>query len=175
MKSFYEMMVILEGLKNKVGSGYREWGGYDGPPDYYDEKEINYRNLVVGEDDDDFCSATVSGTDGAWSLDPGGVFVLGYVPTGKENPISKPKYQEPDQHSRGGTEFENPGENFENMPPDLARKCIDFIDTEVKKHIGNYDPNDPRDRDYDKPQGRQWDAQDQAAYDRSLWLGGEKY
>lgn len=171
MKSFYEMMMILEGLKNG-GSGYREWGSYDGPPDYYDEEEINYSNLVIGEDQDDFCSAEVSGTDSAWSL-VSGVFVRGYVPTGKENPISKPKYQEPDQHNRGGTDFENPGKNFENMPPDLARKCIDFIDAEVKRYIGNYTPDDPR--DYDEPRGREWDDQDQDRYDRQVWLGGEDY
>lgn len=171
MKSFYEMMIILEGLKNGDTSGYREWGYHDGPE--YDEEEINYSRLLIGEDDDSFCSAEVSGTDSAWSLDPGGVFVRDYVPTGKENPISKPKYQEPEGRSRGGTEFGNPGENFKNLPPDLARKCFNFIDAEVRRYIGSYTPDDPRDSD--ESRDRKWDAQDQAAYDRSLWLGGEKY
>jgi len=171
MKTFYEMLQILEGSKNGGGRAYFEAMDLDHPPD---DEEINYDGLVVGDDDNDFCNASVSGTDSSWSLDPGGIFVRGYVPTGKENPISKPKYEEPGKYSsRGGTNFENPGELLENMPPDLARKCSDFIDAEVRRYIGSYDPNDYRDDD--GPGDRKWDDQDQAVYDRSLWLGGEKY
>ena len=170
MKTFYEMLQILECSKNGGGRAYFEALNLDHPPD---DEEINYDGLVIGEDEDDFCTAAVSGTDSSWSLDRGGIFVRGYVPTGKENPTSKPKYEEPDEHSVGGTYFENPGDRFENMPPDLARKCSDFIDAEVRRYIGSYTPDDPR--DYDGPGGRKWDDHDQAAYDRSLWLGGEKY
>ena len=121
MKSFYEMLQILENL-NEPPQSYFE------PTDI---PEINYHDLLIGEDDDAFCTTTVSGTDMNWKID-GTLFINNYTLTEEENPKSKPI-----QH-KNGVEFMNPGKRLENISDDLAISCEKYIDQEVENYLENY-------------------------------------
>lgn len=132
MKNFYEMLQILESL-NEPPQSYFE------PPD---DPEVHYHDLLIGEDDDAFCTTTVSGTDMNWQID-GTLFINNYKLTGEEDPKSKPIQHE------NGVEFMNPGKHFENIPNDLADSCVKYIDQEVEDYIKNYDPKEKDYDDYD--------------------------
>jgi hypothetical protein len=166
MKTFYEMIKILESVKSE---GYH----YEGPE--HDERDISY-SLLVGEDEGSPCSCEIDGENNVWEP-RNGIFIADYVPNGTENPITKPKYYKPGSlpaWPSGGTDFDNPGEGLKNLPNAPAiERCEKFIEDEINRYFGSYDPK--KGADHGERPERAWDDQDQAAYDRSLWLGGEKY
>lgn len=124
--NFYQM---LEKLNEAWDGGYK--GQLDRPE--YDEEDIYYNNLLIGEEEDSPCTLHVSGDNENWLVDKGtGVFVNNYSLTGKEDAISKPESFE------NGVDFKNPGRKLENLPEDVRDKCVEFIDGEIKNYLINY-------------------------------------
>jgi hypothetical protein len=136
MKSFYEMLRILENVNESYGRGH-----------------------VFGEDEDDPYSAEVNILDPDWYNVAhyweveGSFYVRNRLQDGSEPPISKPEFQVAgktkdrwgniDKYT--GTEFMNPGKNLENLPEPLGSHARDWLDKEVDRYLGNYNPDDSRD------------------------------
>ena len=142
MKSFYEMLVILEGSKR-----LNEYWWENGPPD----ADVPSFKKVIGEDKDDPYTAEVYVYDGGWKI-TGGFWVRNRLRDGSEPAISQPKFYVAGQKEKNGatipytgTDFENPGENLENLPEPLRSEAIKWVNKEVEWAIDNYKEDDPRD------------------------------
>lgn len=153
MKSFYEMLEIIRKSKiNEVSDDY-------GAGAYHDDHDVFF-SAVLGEDEGDPFSLEVDIENGHWTS-KGSIWVAGYVINGSENPASKPKALD------GGTEFSNPGKRLELLPLSIKNKAIEWVDKQVQWKVDHYKPEDPR--DYEEPEPREWDDEDQANYDRKLY------
>lgn len=151
MKSFYEMLRILEGAG--WDGGYD--GRYDHPPKEWDHEDVSIRELVLGEDEEDPFHLVVDINSGEWEC-TSDIWVRDYVLNGSENPLSRPKNDTKfsDQKSEMGATFENPGKGLELLPASIRNAAIDWVDKKVQKAIENYDPSegDPRNHeDYGDP------------------------
>jgi len=134
-----------------------------GAGDYYDDPDISFRTVLGEGDDDAPFVLEVDVMNGRWES-VSGIWVLGYVPNGSENPASRPvpqtaggrdRFGHP--HKLTGTEFENPGKDLELLPEPLKGRAIDWIEKEVQKAMSNYKPENPRDyEDRDDPWLPNW-------------------
>jgi len=140
MKTFYEMMMILE--KAKGLNENRRGGGWASAWDDYGWQDSIRIHKVLGEDDDDPFTLEVDITEEGWEVLDGGIFVVGYVPNGSENPASKPEAYTDDQlsGSRLGTLFRNPGKKLELLPASIKAAAVDWVDKQAQEAIENYDP-----------------------------------
>lgn len=141
MKSFYEMWRMLEDYDAWLQKPYQ---------DAYADEDV-YFSTVLGEDEGEPFSLEVDIQGGSWEA-RGGIWVLGYVPNGSENPASRPvAYTAGQKDARGtvskvtGTDFENPGKHLELLPASIRDAAIKWVDDEVKQAVANYEPDDPRD------------------------------
>lgn len=120
--------------------------------DPQDERPIMFTR-VLGEDDDSPFSLELYYNDGDWT-------------------------PQSDLFVKNGEQwdtYKNPGKNLMNVPEPIKSQAIKWIDAELDRIVSNYEEDDPRDYYDDQPRGREWDDQDQANYDRKLWLGGEEW
>lgn len=133
MKSFYEMVKILE--------DYDSW--LQAP--YQDAEEAWSRrstfSTVLGDDDGEPFTVEVDVNDGDWRP-MGSIWVDGYVPDGSENPASQPVSYTAGQKARDGsvirttgTEFKNPGRDLELLPARVRDAAIAWINKEVTRTI----------------------------------------
>lgn len=153
MKNFYEMMMILENVKNARSN---------------ERKSINESTVVFGEDEDDpysgefYLDIEHDESSSSWEWETNGSFyVKNRLQDGSEPAISKPKFYvagktmdqwgKPDKYT--GTEFMNPGKRLENLPASIKAHAIAWVEKQVEKYVDNYEPHDPSDYDHDGPSG----------------------
>lgn len=133
MKSFYEMMRILENID------YDAWLQKPYQDDANDWLHRSNFEVLLGEDKGEPFMVEVDVEDGEWkvarrSYSPNGsIWVAGYVPNGSENPESEPKFEKNGTYD--GTTFSNPGRRLELLPPSIREKAIKWIDDQVEWHI----------------------------------------
>lgn len=143
MKSFYDMWRIIEGMD------YDAWLEKPYQDDHAGDNAYFTTILGEGEKDAPF-SLEVEIDGGSWKA-TGGIWVLGYVPDGSENPASKPVAETPGQKDRWGrtsdqtgTHFGKPGRRLELLPASIRDAAIKWVEDQVQKEIENYEPEDPR-------------------------------
>jgi hypothetical protein len=150
MKSFYEMLIILEGRRNYGGTNIALWlaSGYDDK----DDPPIVF-STILGEGDSkaDF-SVPIGVSDGHWEA-TGPLWALDYVPNGTENPASQPiayTAGQKDEHGvvsrTTGTEFMKPGKRLELLPLSIRADAIKWVDEHVEEAIKDFieNPDDGR-------------------------------
>lgn len=139
MKTFYEMLQILEGANEPYGKKMLAEGS--GP--------------VFGEDEDEPYSVQVDILDPDWYnvahywVVDGGFYVRNRLQDGTEPPISRPEFQIAGQTKDRwgktaeytGTDFMNPGKNLENLPEPLRSHARDWLDKQVDHYLSNHDPD----------------------------------
>lgn len=132
MKSFYEMMQILDG--NRKADHIIEIGLFPDPFEMFSDSEV-----ILGEDEDEPFSAVVDIEEGGhWAFGRGGsygLYVRGYVLTGEENPASEPFQDPPGPRHSGGVEFGNPGRRLENIHSPLKEKVSKWLDDSVERYM----------------------------------------
>lgn len=126
MKSFYEMLKILE------GTNYDAWlaSGYD------DSVEPSFERFLGEGDLDSPFVVKVYVDEGAWTA-TGPIWVLGYVLNGSENPASEPVAYE-DGEGYNGTKFMKPGKRLELLPLSIRADAIKWVDKEVERAIQDH-------------------------------------
>lgn len=142
MKTFYEMLKILEGSKR-----LDEYWWENGPRD----SDVPVFSKVIGEDEDDPYTTEVYISDRGWEI-TGGFWVKGRLRDGSEPTISQPEFYVAGQKDKSGgtirytgTDFNNPGDHLENLPEPLRSDAIKWVNKEVEWAIDNYKEDDPRD------------------------------
>jgi len=119
-----------------------------------DDPHAHHFYNFLGEDGDEPFSIELNvNTDGGWEPWNGGSLLV------KKDGASGDKEED-------WTVFENPGRRLERVPEPIRSKALAWIETKVKWLANNYEPDDPN--DYREPRNREWDANDQAAYDRRV-------
>jgi hypothetical protein len=128
MKTFYEMLMILEGVR----------GG--------DEGSVRFVRML-GEEGDEPFSIEVEYSDGDWE-------------PYNDSSLAVKKEGASGSDDDDWVVFKNPGRRLEGVPEPVRSRALAWIESQVKWLADNHEPDDV------EPRGREWDAQDQAAYDR---------
>jgi len=132
MKTFYEMMMILDKAK-----GLQEWGGASFDYGAGEMGDWPSFSKVLGEDDEDPFTLEVYVSEGNWEVE-GSIYVKRYVLNGSESPASQPVAYETGDNP--GVEFKNPGKKLELLPASIKANAIAWVNEEVIRAIENYDP-----------------------------------
>jgi hypothetical protein len=129
MKTFYEMIQILEGRSwmDIANSGPSHWD------DPNDKPAPSFSKELIGPENQPPTPfyANINVEEGYWTCDA--FFAYDYKLNGSENPASEP-VQESD-----GVMFKKPGRRLELLPSEMRGEAIQWVQRQVDWWVKNYD------------------------------------
>lgn len=129
MKTFYEMIQILEGRswEDIVNSGPSHWD------DPNDGVKPSFSTELMGPENSPPVPfyANIDVEEGYWTCDV--FFAYDYKLDGSENPASQP-VQESD-----GVTFKNPGKRLELLPASIRERATQWVEKQVDWWVKNHD------------------------------------